>query len=149
MIAKCSATYWNHICISWRSYLALINIQNTWNKYSENAKSCKAGVLILSYIYDLDFCNIFVGYVILFISNLSLYLCIHNVKRNFTDKPWNNVYLCKLILDKRILQWHAIYRMHNNIKSIGVECIGICSPYSTHRHSRLVRLTQLRHVKYP
>ena len=25
----------------------------------------------------------------------------------------------------------AIYRMHNNIKSIVVECIGICYPYST------------------
>ena len=30
--------------------------------------------------------------------------CIHNVKRNFTDKPLNNVYLCKLTLDKSILQ---------------------------------------------
>ena len=34
------------------------------------------------------------------------------------------------------MQWPAIYRMHNNIKSSGVECIGtcICSPYSIHVH---------------
>ena len=42
----------------------------------------------------------------------------------------NKFYLCKLTLDKEILQSPAIYRIHNNIKSIGVECIGICSQYS-------------------
>ena len=41
------------------------------------------------------------------------------------------------------MQWHAIYRMHNNIKSIGVECIGIWSPYCTHRHSRQGRIQDL------
>ena len=39
--------------------------------------------------------------------------------------PLNNVYLCRLTSDKEILQWLTIYHMHNNIKSIGMECIGI------------------------
>ena len=69
----------------------------------------------------------------------------NNAKRKFSDKPWNNVYICKLTLDKEILQWHAIYRMHNNIKSIGVEYI-VCVLHTIHKQTREI---ELRHVKYP
>ena len=39
---------------------------------------------------------------------------------------------------------HLPHGMHNNIKSIGVEYIGICYPYSAQNIAESVRLTQLR-----
>ena len=57
-------------------------------------------------MYDVGWYIVLFCYVILFISNPS--------QITFTDKPWKNDNLCKLTLDKEILQWHAIYRMHNH-----------------------------------